>query len=304
MSSGHRVHFTQKTADIDALVGQYLRYCETTLQYAEGTMKNRNAFVNQLMVYMKDEGIEDIADVTVPLLDDFFAMRGQSVAPDTLNGIKRSVRMFFLWVEDYKGIELGFSPMASIKEKKTYRKRVRAAERSDIYRAIKKSKRRQDKLIIATMYETGMRIEELTNLLIENIHGEEIHVTGKGSKDRIVYVTPELAFELKMWFKENGWRRGHAFRPLMHTDGDVGYKDPNSIRDRIKDRFSEVGVEMHPHQLRHAFAIRLLKNGSDVRTIQKLLGHAKLETTMVYLNVTDPWLHKEYSYRFGKSAIK
>lgn len=295
------MEISTKTTDVQTLVTQYLRYSERNLHYAEGTIKHRRVFLGQLTVYLIRNKLADVTEVTIYDIDDFLGERSDDVSLVTLNDVKRSVRMFSLWIEEYKGLPLKFSPQA-IKDTKLYRKRVKPAERSDIYRAVKGANR-QDKLMIVTMYESGMRLSELVNLKVEDIHGEEIHVTGKGDKDRLVYVTPELALELLMWFKMNGWTKGHAFRPLMHSDGESGYYH-ETARQRIKDCFKRVDVKMHPHQLRHAYAVRLMKNGTNMRTIQKLLGHSKLETTMQYLNVTDPWLHKEYRYRFGKSAMK
>lgn len=304
MDNRTKIHLSHSTTDICILRDQYIRYCITTLNYARGTLKHRRAFTAQLLIFLEDRDISDVRDITKYDIDDFLAGRAESISHGSLNDVKRSIRMFFLWVKDYKEISLQFKPNDDIKEKKLHRRRVKPVERTDIYRAIKKANQRQDRLLIATMYETGMRMEEVINLKIEDVKGEEVHVTGKGDKDRLVYVTPELSLELLMWFKMNGWTKGHVFRPLMHTDGDSGYESQETVRQRIKACFKAVGVDMHPHQLRHAFAVRLLKNGSNMRTIQKLLGHTNLETTMRYLNVTDPWLHQEYRYRFGKSAIK
>ena len=88
----------------------------------------------------------------------------------------------------------------------------------------------------------------------------------------------------------------------MH--GGDHYTNIDTVRARIKRVFLRVmGIDMHPHQLRHAFAINLLENGANIRSIQKLLGHAKIETTMRYLGISDKYLKQDYTTHFGGSVL-
>ena len=95
---------------------------------------------------------------------------------------------------------------------------------------------------------------------------------------------------------DQGWNGGYLFRPLMHGRKGEGYRHLQNIRQRIQHWFKEIlGIKMGPHQIRHAFARRLLEAGCNLRAIQKMLGHANIETTMIYLGVDDDWLEKEYT---------
>lgn len=102
---------------------------------------------------------------------------------------------------------------------------------------------------------------------------------------------------------KNEWVGGNIFRPARFGDGDNGYKSLDTIRERIKSVFLKCDIKMNPHMLRHAFALNLLENGCSLRSIQKLLGHTNIETTMRYLQVTDKFLEKSYREHFGGSVF-
>jgi site-specific recombinase XerD len=148
------------------------------------------------------------------------------------------------------------------------------------------------RLILMTLYATGLRRTELTQLRIADVDAPRmvIHVRGgKGRKDRDVMLSPRLLEALRQYW------RGLKRKPKIwlfpggnwHTDMD------RPITDRVvwnacaqAARRADMENPVHPHTLRHSFATHLLEAGADVRTIQVLLGHRSLKATTIYLHLS------------------
>jgi integrase/recombinase XerD len=145
--------------------------------------------------------------------------------------------------------------------------------------------------ILELAYASGLRLAELKNLRLEQLHLEAgfINVIGKGNKERVVPVGRKAVEALNRYLE--------AGRPKLVTP-----KSPANVfltrRGtpfaavtlwlRIKNRVRHAGIERNitPHMLRHSFATHLLDHGADLRVIQELLGHASISTTEVYTHVT------------------
>ena len=151
------------------------------------------------------------------------------------------------------------------------------------------------RVLLMTLYATGLRRAELAHLKVNDIDKERmvIHVKGgKGRKDRDVMLSPKLLQELEcylgglrrrpdVWlFPGNRWHTGQ--RPITTK---VIWAACREAATR-----AGLGEEIHPHTLRHCFATHLLESGADLRTIQLLLGHRDLEETTLYLHLSNPRL--------------
>jgi integrase/recombinase XerD len=148
-----------------------------------------------------------------------------------------------------------------------------------------------DQAILELAYASGLRLSELKNLRLEQLHLDAgfINVIGKGNKERVVPVGRTAVAALNCYIEIG--------RPKLVTT-----KSPANVfltkRGtpfaavtlwlHIKNRVRRAGVErnMTPHMLRHSFATHLLEHGADLRVIQELLGHANISTTEIYTHVT------------------
>ena len=148
------------------------------------------------------------------------------------------------------------------------------------------------RLILMTLYATGLRRTELTQLKIADIDAPRmvIHVRGgKGRKDRDVMLSPRLLEAMRQYWR--GLRR----KPKVwlfpggtwHTDVDRPITD-RVVWNACAQAARRAGMEkpIHPHTLRHCFATHLLEAGADIRTIQVLLGHSSLKATTIYLHLS------------------
>lgn len=142
------------------------------------------------------------------------------------------------------------------------------------------------RLVLMTMYATGLRVSEATRLRVENIDGQRmmIHVrSGKGAKDRMVPLSPVLLEALR-----SHWRTTRSTTWLFPGVNPERPIRNETIRKACQRAAQDAGLRKHvtPHTLRHSFASQLLEEGVDIRTIQKLLGHNQLRTTALYTHVS------------------
>lgn len=157
----------------------------------------------------------------------------------------------------------------------------------------------RDRAMLELLYAAGLRVGELVSLNVTNVdfQTKSVRVTGKGTKERIVPVGSYARWAIKFYLQKS--------RPLLTVDtGEealfVNYKGgrltARGIRKIIEGYVKKLNLEkgVSPHTIRHSFATHLLDNGADLRSVQELLGHARLSTTQIYTHVTRERLREEY----------
>ncbi len=140
------------------------------------------------------------------------------------------------------------------------------------------------RMALATAYATGLRVSEVVRLRIEDIDSARmlVHVCGKGNKERIVMLSSVLLGALRTYW------RVHRPRPWLFPGAKPGRPiHSKTIQRACRDARRAAGLtkRVTPHTLRHCFATHLLEAGTDIRTLQALLGHAQLSTTALYTHV-------------------
>ena len=139
--------------------------------------------------------------------------------------------------------------------------------------------------ILTTCYAAGLRISEVVCLKPTHIDSQRMVIRieqGKGQRDRYVMLSPKLLETLRNW-----WRVGKPKRWLFPGDIPGGHISRSAVERACQEahRTSQISKPITPHSMRHAFAVHLLESGTDVRTIQLLLGHRSLSTTARYLRI-------------------
>lgn len=144
----------------------------------------------------------------------------------------------------------------------------------------------RDMVAIFTLYGCGLRISELENLKVQNISKDFIKVYGKGKKWRVVPIPTGLKEIIDFYLKN--------VRPRYVKDTDEGFFLLNKFGKKLSSRyirfivkrygFLKTGKNIWPHLLRHSYATHLLKNKTDIRIIQELLGHSSINTTQKYVH--------------------
>jgi integrase/recombinase XerD len=149
-----------------------------------------------------------------------------------------------------------------------------------------------DRAIFHLLWQCGMRTGEVEELRLEDLDLENRRINirdGKGRKDRTVYVTDSVVNVLKDYLQVRG--RGSGDHVFLYRNAPLARC---LIHDRIKAAGARTGVKVHPHRLRHTCATQLLNAGCRITSIQKYLGHKRLNTTMVYARVLDQTMADDY----------
>jgi integrase/recombinase XerD len=139
--------------------------------------------------------------------------------------------------------------------------------------------------ILTTCYAAGLRISEAVRLKPIDIDSQRMVIRvdqGKGQKDRYVMLSPKLLEILRSW-----WRVDRSRQWLFPSDIPGRHISKDAVEQACQKarRLSGIRKPITPHSLRHGFAVHLLESGTDVRTIQLLLGHRSLATTARYLRI-------------------
>lgn len=172
-------------------------------------------------------------------------------------------------------------------------------EIDEIIRAIDLSKQegQRNKAIIEVLYGSGIRVSELINLKISNLNIDEGYmlVEGKGSKQRLVPLSPQSIKQLHLWNIDRNIlniKKGHEDYVFLNRRG--AKLTRAMIFAIVKDLTELAGISKNvsPHTFRHSFATHLLENGANLRAIQQLLGHESITTSELYTHIDIRFLKK------------
>ena len=292
----------------DAII-EYLEYLEIEKYRSDKTIRNYHHYLERLIEFADDIPVKDIDDKLIRKwriwLNRYENQNGQDLSKNTQNYHLIALRnmLKYLAKQDVETlaperIELG----------KVNRPQIESLSRQDIEKLrnevdTSSETGLRDIAIIDTLLSSGLRVSELSSLNRNDIdrNKREFTVRGKGSKDRLVFVTEETMNTIINYTKE----RKDNLQPLFiqysrysedSRDGDFRRLTPRSIQRMLAKYGKLAGIKTRvtPHKLRHTFATQLLTNGADLRSVQMLLGHSDISTTQIYTHLTDRELRKTY----------
>lgn len=166
----------------------------------------------------------------------------------------------------------------------------------------------RNRAILELLYATGMRVQELSDLTLNQLdfNVDLVLVHGKGNKDRYVPFGSHAKSALQTYLTESRNaimmknRKQHDFVFVNNHGGKLTSRGIAYVLDQLIKKTS-LTSDIHPHMLRHTFATHLLNHGADLRTVQELLGHSSLSTTQMYTHVTTSHLQEDYEKFFPRS---
>ncbi|MBS3133998.1 tyrosine-type recombinase/integrase [Candidatus Woesearchaeota archaeon] len=183
----------------------------------------------------------------------------------------------------------GLRIFENIKTPKAEQSLPKPLMKEEIKKLIEVTQNEKHRLLIELLYSTGLRVSEAVKLKFDQINFEENTLfvrNGKGNKDRLVIVSPEVIKKIKL-IEELNPERKFIFETQDNKHMCIASAQKIVLR---AGRKAKLNKRITPHMLRHSFATHLLENGVDIRYIQRLLGHQRLETTQIYTNVSAVYL--------------
>jgi site-specific recombinase XerD len=202
---------------------------------------------------------------------------------ETISGRISAIRFFFVKVlrRPYREIDLVYP-------KRPERLPVILSE-EEVARLIESASSSYHRVILMTLYGTGLRREELSRLKLTDVDSQRmvIHVRqGKGNKDRDVTLSPRLLEVLRGYWR---WRKPTVYLfPSLYRHRSEQPITAKTVWYAVREAARRAGIKkkVSPHILRHSWATHLLERGTDLKTIQVLLGHVDLESTTIYLHLS------------------
>lgn len=214
----------------------------------------------------------------------------------TIDNERRYLSTFFNWLETEEYIHK--SPLRKVKKikcKKVVKKAFSSKELEMIRMTAEKEpneyKKRRQLALIEFLLSTGARATELSNTLVTDIDfetGEVLITSGKGNKERMVWLNPRALMRYKEYYENRKGFSQYAFCSLLTNKGKCNQLKNAGLETDIRELGKKAGVEKtHPHRFRRTCATNLMRRGMAIAEISKYLGHENISTTQIYLEIRD-----------------
>lgn len=285
----------------DKILVKYKQYLKLEKSLSDNTVEAYLTDLNKLLAFLTLENIH-ILDAKLENMEEFSAgLHDIGIHPRSQARILSGIRSFyrFLIMEEYLDAdptELLESPQIGLKLPE-----VMTVEEIDqligsIDRGTKEGQR--NRAILETLYSCGLRVSELCNLKLSDLYFDEgfIKVEGKGSKQRLVPISPRAIKEINLYFTD---RNQMKIKPDFEDFVFISNFGKNISRIMvfhiIKELAKRIGLKkkISPHTFRHSFATHLLEGGANLRAIQCMLGHESIGTTEIYTHIDRNMLRSE-----------
>lgn len=245
---------------------------------SEKTVERYRYILTKVLGYIN----KPIAEITEGDLNDFLQKYRtiRQVSNSTLEGFRLCMSSFFTWQHERGYIPR--NPSRGVDPIKVPKKMKKAYSDEDMERIRRECTQLRDMAIVEFLYTTGVRVSELCSLNRDDIRitSREIIVYGKGAKERAVYMTPVSCMYLKAYLDKRTDDNPALF---VSTRKPHDRLLPGGVRAMLRKIGMSAGVDhVHPHRFRTTLATNLIKKGMPVEEVKTILGHEKIDTTLLY----------------------
>ena len=283
------------------MIDRYLEYINIEKRYSPNTIISYRKDLEDFAKFLLDtESIENLQKADKKMVRNFIIhLNNQKLSKRSINRKISTLKSFYNFL--LRISEIKISPLEGISMLKFYAEKQIPFSEEEMKHLLLILEEAQvellDKLIIEVLYQTGMRRAELCNLPLENVNfsRNEIVVIGKGNKERIVPISPDLSKVLKIYYLEH--RKPTAEAEKYFFVSSKGKKITEKfVYLMVTSYLSQVSLKekKSPHILRHSFATHVLNGGAEISKVKKIMGHASLASTQVYTNANIEQLKKVF----------
>lgn len=285
----------------DRYITHFISYLKIEKGLSENSVDAYNRDVSRLKEYAElyglgpqQIGLEKLQHFLAELHDLGLAARSQA-------RIISGIRQFFLFLVLEN--ELKSDPCELLEMPQIGKKLPEVLELHEIEALIdavdlSKAEGARNRAILETLYSCGLRVSELINLKFSDLYFDEgfIRVLGKGNKQRLVPVSPQVKEEVTVYQREH--RNRLDIKPGNEAYIFLNRRGSKLTREMIfiiiKDLAQQTGLQKNisPHTFRHSFATHLIEGGANLRAIQEMLGHESITTTEIYTHLDQRFLRE------------
>jgi len=282
-------------------IEDFLEYLEYERKYSNNTITNYEKDLLDFEEYLKTNK-KDFKNLSYSDVTDYLIFLSSSkLASSSINRHLSSIRSFYEYL--IKNSKVSSSPFKLItgpKKEKKLPNYLQYDEFIDLIEACDEDPLgMRNRMILELLFATGLRVSEATSVKLKDINfkNREIHVLGKGKKERIVYfnkVCQEIMSKYVLEARQallNGKKCDYLL--VNHLGNPLTRRGVQDILERLILK-SSIKHKITPHTLRHTFATLMLNEGMDIREVQELLGHERLSTTNIYTHISNEKLRSVY----------
>lgn len=284
-------------------IDDYARFLRLDRGLLKNTIISYTLDIKEFSLFLVENGYNFYSDNKEIVLKFFSKLNTQKKAENTILRMFSALRKFYQWL--YQVDLISYNPMSDMDSPKKgvhlpTALSMREVEKVLMAPDINKELGIRDRAILEVMYATGLRVSELINLKMDDLHLDIglIKTIGKGNKERLIPISDSASQWLDKYINlvrnEQIKKYGNSAEVFLNFRGKKLTRQ--SIWKMIKKYISQVGItkDVTPHTLRHSFATHLLENGADLRIVQELLGHSDISTTQIYTHISKQRLRDVY----------
>ncbi|TKD69924.1 site-specific tyrosine recombinase XerD [Pseudalkalibacillus hwajinpoensis] len=286
-------------------VQDFLHYLIVERSLSKNTLDAYRRDLAQYVVHLKEkEALASLDEVRrVHIVNYLYELKDQGKASTTIARNIASIRSFHQFLLREKAVDQ--DPSVHIETPKTERKLPKILSTTEVEELLEAPDYstpfgKRDRAMLEVLYATGLRVSELVDLQMEDVHLTMgfIRTIGKGNKERIVPLGKMARDALTIYLEEG---RAQLMKQKKTDMLFLNHRGERLSRQGFWKMLKKLAVKANivkpltPHTLRHSFATHLLENGADLRAVQELLGHADISTTQIYTHVTKARLKDIYS---------
>lgn len=281
-------------------IRRYIRYLRLERNLSPNTIEAYRNDLAHLERFMERESLRP-EDVRLEHLQSFAAgLHEWGITPRSQARVLSGVRSFFRFMVldgDLESDPTELLEWPVLPEHLPVVLSVEEIDRIEDSIDLSKPEGARNRAIIEVLFSCGLRVTELVTLRLSDLFLDDkfMRVRGKGSKERLVPISDKAIRELRLWFMDRNLMRikpGEDDYVFLNRRG--AHLTRTMILIMVKRQAEEAGITktISPHTFRHSFATELLRGGADLRAIQAMLGHEKIDTTLVYTHIGNEQLRE------------
>lgn len=273
------------------LLDGFLTYLSVEKGLSKNTLGSYATDLKRFSAFLGERKSDPVAASSADIVDFIETLRNEGYSTSSICRYLSSIRALFKYMLIEKLSD--HDPSEAIESPKKWERLPKALSISEVRQVLETNfqggTRLRDSAMLELLYSSGLRVSELTSIKLGDIQFDAgfIRVLGKGSKERVVPVNGRAMESIKHFVSEERQvilKKRQS--PYLFVTRRGGAMTRQRFWQTMKAVGKRAGIELSPHTIRHCFATHLLEGGADLRSVQKMLGHADISTTQIYTKVT------------------
>lgn len=278
---------------MERVVEEFIGYLHNTKKTSTNTEVSYRRDLKKVMEYFKKKGISNVGEITALDLEGYMVeMELRRFASSTISRSVASIHALFQYL--FRAGKIKTDPSENLKSPKVEKKIPEILSVEDVDKLLNQpcyetAKGKRDKAMLELLYATGMRVSELISLKLADVNLQYGYVScNSDERERVIPIGNVSKLALKRYIDEarDNFVKNDT-ETILFTNCSGSTMSRQGFWKMLKSYADDAGIkqDITPHTLRHSFAVHMLQNGADVKSVQEMLGHSDISTTQVYLSM-------------------